>query len=289
MNILVEGRQANNGTYYVHTGDVCWWLYYPKEPFEFADRIFLWEEKGALLGWCLLTPEEQYLDVFVHPDERGRKRAEGLYAWAEGRLTEMVKARGGSRIRQTWILEEDGWMNDLRRASGFTPSGHELVYTVRALDDPVPVPPRPEGYQVRPVDGVSECQKRAAASHAAFGSRLPFDRYWPRYLRFMESPVYARERDLVAVGPQGRVGSFCVIWLDPANKVGLFEPVGTHPDFQRKGLGRAVMCEGLRRMKAAGMTTAIVCAECDNPAAIGLYESLGFRIVNKLLSYEKKV
>jgi ribosomal protein S18 acetylase RimI-like enzyme len=31
----------------------------------------------------------------------------------------------------------------------------------------------------------------------------------------------------------------------------MFEPVGTHPDFQGQGLGKAVMTEGLRRMQAA--------------------------------------
>jgi GNAT superfamily N-acetyltransferase len=67
-----------------------------------------------------------------------------------------------------------------------------------------------------------------------------------------------------------------VIWLDPINKVGMFEPVGTHPAFQKMGLGKAVMREGLRRMKAAGMTNASVGTGADNVAAIALYRSLGF-------------
>ncbi len=289
LALLVEGRRANNGTYYAHSGDVSWWLYYPKQPFDFSQRIFLWEENGELLGWCLLTPDERYMDVFVHPDERGGRRAEGLYRWAEARLAGMVKAQGGKDVRQDWIFEDDAWLNDLKRRTEFSRSEEFMVYTTRTLDEPIPVPPLPEGYHVRHVGAVSECQRRAAASHGAFGSRLPFDRYWPRYLRFMESPVYDREHDLIVVAPDGRVGSFCVIWLDPLNRVGLFEPVGTHPDFQRQGLGRAVMAEGLRRMRAAGMATAIVCAEGDNPAAIGLYESLGFRVANKLLSYVKEI
>ena len=64
---------------------------------------------------------------------------------------------------------------------------------------------------------------------------------------------------------------------------------GTHPGFQRKGLGKAVVCEGLRRMKARGMATAIVCAEYDNTAAQKLYESVGFRTVNRMCTYTKDV
>lgn len=289
MSLLVEGRRANNGTYYVHTGDVSWWLYYPKKPFDFSQRVFLWEENGELLGWCLLTPDEQFMDVFVHPSRRGSASVEPMVAWAEARLTEMVKAGGGKNIRHTWIFEDDTWLNDLKRRAGFRSSEECMVYTTRTLNDPIPAPSMPEGCHVRHVEGVSECQRRAAASHAAFGSRLPFDRYWPRYLRFMESPAYDRERDLIVVVPDGRVGSFCVIWLDPVNKVGLFEPVGTHPEFQRQGLGRAVMFEGLRRMQAAGMATAIVCADGVNLAARRLYDSVGFRVANSLLLYSKDV
>ena len=60
------------------------------------------------------------------------------------------------------------------------------------------------------------------------------------------------------------------------NGVGLFEPVATHPDFQGKGLGKAVMAEGLRRMKAAGMKRAQVGFDPTNVAALALYTSMGF-------------
>jgi len=60
------------------------------------------------------------------------------------------------------------------------------------------------------------------------------------------------------------------------NRVGLFEPVATHPDFQGQGLGKAVMAEGLHRMQAAGMTRAIVGFDPNNKAALALYTALGF-------------
>jgi hypothetical protein len=27
--LLIEGRRANNGTYYIHTSDFSWWMYHP--------------------------------------------------------------------------------------------------------------------------------------------------------------------------------------------------------------------------------------------------------------------
>jgi mycothiol synthase len=52
-----------------------------------------------------------------------------------------------------------------------------------------------------------------------------------------------------------------------------FEPVGTHPAHQRRGLGKAVMFEGLRRLKRMGATLAFVGG--FSPAANALYDSVG--------------
>ena len=93
----------------------------------------------------------------------------------------------------------------------------------------------------------------------------------------MRSAVYDGERDLFVRSPDGRGASACTIWFDEVNGVGLFEPVGTHPAFQRQGLGKAVMTEGLRRMKSAGMRRAIVGFDPTNVAALALYTSMGFR------------
>jgi ribosomal protein S18 acetylase RimI-like enzyme len=103
----------------------------------------------------------------------------------------------------------------------------------------------------------------------------------------MQSPVYDPELDVVAVAPDGRIGAFCIVWPDPVNKVGLFEPVGTHPDFQRRGLGKAVMSEALRRLRERGMTEACVCTNANHTPAVRLYESVGFRTVDIHLTYTK--
>ena len=73
------------------------------------------------------------------------------------------------------------------------------------------------------------------------------------------------------------------------SKTGLFEPVGTHLDFQRRGLGKVVMTEALYRLQARGMQRAIVSTKADNIAGIKLYEAVGFRIANRLGTYEKKL
>jgi ribosomal protein S18 acetylase RimI-like enzyme len=115
------------------------------------------------------------------------------------------------------------------------------------------------------------------------------DDYCRRTLRFMRSPVYRPKLDIVAAAPDGRIAAFCIAWLDTTNRVGLFEPVGVHPDFQRRGLGKAVVLEGLRRMQTNGMDQATVCSLWHSPAAQALYESAGFRTVDRLQAYKKMI
>jgi len=55
---------------------------------------------------------------------------------------------------------------------------------------------------------------------------------------------------------------------------GAFEPVGTVPAHQRRGLGKAVMAEGLRRLQRIGATMAYVGSYSTE--AHRLYEAMGF-------------
>ncbi len=103
----------------------------------------------------------------------------------------------------------------------------------------------------------------------------------------MRTPGFEIERELVVVAPDGRFAAFLVYWLDPASRSGLFEPVGCHREYQRRGLATALMVEGLRRMVAAGMRSAIVKHNSDNPAAAALYRSVGFRTRYTITDFRK--
>lgn len=110
-----------------------------------------------------------------------------------------------------------------------------------------------------------------------------------QYARVMESPGYAAEREFVVVAPDGRFAAFTVTWHDERNSIGYFEPVGTHADFRRMGLARAVMIHAMHHMRAGGMRHAWVVHEAaeDNPASAGLYASLGFRMQFRTLMWVK--
>jgi ribosomal protein S18 acetylase RimI-like enzyme len=135
------------------------------------------------------------------------------------------------------------------------------------------------------VAGQHEHASRAALHRDVFQPSRVTDE---GYLRLMGLPGYDPNLDVVAVAPDGTLAAFCICWVDKVNGIGIFEPVGTRPSFRRMGLGRAVMVEGLRRMKACGVHTAMVTTGGSAVEAQGLYESVGFRIVAKEFDYVRQ-
>jgi ribosomal protein S18 acetylase RimI-like enzyme len=273
----IAGRAANNGTYYVHCGDLDWWFNYPPDEASRRDAIRMWEEDGRLLGWCLHNQGEDSFDFFPHPDERGSERAMAMLRWGVDWATERAKAKGGNKLTNMWIADTDDVSLQQWRVCGFVaiePAGGPIF--MQSLERELEPPRVPEGFEVCDACTEADFHLRAEATHGAFGIERPWHAYWQKCLGFFHSPAYAGEHNLFVRSPNGHGATACVIWLDHTNKVGLFEPVGTHPHFQKMGLGKAVMREGLRRMKAAGMTHASVGTGADNVAAIALYRSIGF-------------
>jgi mycothiol synthase len=291
-NLLIAGRRAKNGTYYVHTGDLNWWLFYPPIDQNLWQYITVWDDpdnRERLLGWALLSPEWNTFDIPVQPELRGSLIAESMYHQAEEQITRLTRTQKNGKIRMMWVSQNDGILIDHLLGGGFERAAVADVYMTRTLKDPIPEPSVPEGIIVRPIVGTWEVEARAAAQYGAFDSKIPFERYVQRFLEFMQSPIYNHELDIVAASIDGRIGSFCIAWTDPVNHVGLFEPVGTHPAFRGRGMGKAAMLEGLRQLQVRGMQTAIVSTIENNLPAIKLYESVGFTTVDKHLTFEKLI
>ncbi|MGH2883033.1 MAG: GNAT family N-acetyltransferase, partial [Solirubrobacteraceae bacterium] len=90
---------------------------------------------------------------------------------------------------------------------------------------------------------------------------------------------YRFDLDCVVEAPDGSFASSVLAWLDDANRVGEFEPVGTAPAHRRRGLGQAASLFALGRLRDAGAETAVVYCRGDAAYPIPklLYESVGFR------------
>jgi ribosomal protein S18 acetylase RimI-like enzyme len=94
-------------------------------------------------------------------------------------------------------------------------------------------------------------------------------------------------REIVAVSHDGRIAGFAVTWFDARNRVGHFEPVGTHRDFRRLGLAGAVTRHAMAEMRRYSLTTITVNHNAENIAAAQLYVSLGFIRRHETFGYRR--
>ena len=84
------------------------------------------------------------------------------------------------------------------------------------------------------------------------------------------------------------------IWAEENEQLGVrrgwLEHISVRRPWRRRGLGRAITAESLRRLRAAGMTDAMLGVDAENPTgALGLYEGLGFEVSQRMSAYVRTV
>jgi ribosomal protein S18 acetylase RimI-like enzyme len=241
------------------------------------DRVAtaLWYAGGELVGWAVWSPGGRGVELAAHPAYAAAVGSAAL-AWGEAHARGAPATEGEGERPSWWVSAraDDAGRIALLEAAGFRPEAWTLRRYERALDAPPPAPALPDGFALRPLRGAVEAPAYVAAHRAAFGSTFMTEAWRQQILR---APGYAPDLDLVVVAPDGRVAAFAVLWLSPAaagRREGQFEPVGTRPEFRRLGLARALLLEGMRRLRAAGATHALVETEDVREAANGLYRAV---------------
>ena len=250
----------------LHPGDMAHRFYNALRIYDLSEWVRVWEDGGELVGWALVFPQWQAWDAMAAP---GRPDVlEQVLDWSEATAAALDPTPDDV---QADVCDCDTEREAALLARGYR-KGDQLYWaTSRSLSD-LPEPKLPGGFSIRAVTGLGEAGALAELHHAAFGSKWTAE----EYAQYMTSPAYDPARELVVVAPDGRLAAFCICWPDERNRIGLFEPVGTHRDFRRLGLGRALLFEGMRRMRDWGMTEATVLYEVDNEASGALYRDVGF-------------
>jgi mycothiol synthase len=289
MSALVHAFPADN----LHAVDLPYRL--SSWALDIPENIGFWEDgAGRLLAWAVLQTPFSTFDYAYHPEARDYGIHPQILTWAIARA-QAIRATPGRP--PAWFVavraDQTDRIGDLERA-GFASQEQvpenpwSQVYMVRAAEEPIPGAPLPPGFTIRPLAGATEVPSYVELHRAAFGT-LNMTAHWRA--RTLLAPEYIPDLDLVVVAPDGRLVAFCVCWFAPqgpdGQPTGQVEPMGVHPDFQRHGLGRTVLREGLRRLVAHGATQLIVQTDDYRDAARALYESVGFRVAHKILLYRK--
>lgn len=243
--------------------------------FDLSAAIFLWETPAGRLA-AVLNPDgpgEAFLQV--HPEFHTPELEVEMLSVAETQFA-TTQAEGRQRL-VVWAHENDRVRQDVLKRRGYAKSKWLPEHQRRrAMSQPIPEIATPDGYTLRTLGGVDEHPARSWVSWKAFHPDEPDEKYegWHWYANVQRAPLYRRDLDLVTTAPNGEFAAFGTLWFDDVTRTAAFEPVGTHPDHQRKGLGKALMAEGLRRVSDLGATLCTVGSYSQ--AAGRLYASLGF-------------
>ena len=255
-----------------HVGDITWGLR-AHEGREDEWTIRIWKDGDRTVAWSWLKGDRGLLEFDIRRDRLDL-------------LDEMFAARD---VRISVAFEDDEEVHAALLRNGFTPDSDAaltrhsslLHFLARDLPDPPEPPELPEGFRCRTVEPRDLAERVAIHQEVWAPSRVTES----SFANVQASWPYRASLDCVVEAPDGRFAAYCHVWPDDGNGVGEFEPVGTREEFRRRGLGAAVCTFALRRWHEEGGRQAIV--YCENDAACGLYESIGFRRHTTVVSYSR--
>jgi ribosomal protein S18 acetylase RimI-like enzyme len=249
----------------------------------------LWVSAGELVAWGWV-----YLPHQVHKSDGSVTDVTGAYLLYQvdpghaGRVDEVIGwydsvAAGLERTVRPSAADEFA----LRRwaAHGYQTDhaslGDDGTWTQlneRDLTD-LERPALPSGFRFRTASEAGP----AAAVQAHLDAWAPSSYSAAAYEGVRRTASYRGDLHVLVEAPDGTMAASAIMWLDEMNKTAEFEPVGTHPGYLRRGLGRAMLLHGMRLARAAGATQMTV-ASAGGPArpqGRELYYSLGFRELSR--------
>lgn len=255
---------------------------------------------GACLGFAQATrypahgplPCRLAAELLVDPHERGAGIGRAL-------VTELlvIAREAGARRLDAWAHHADAAAVGLARALGMRPTRQLWQMALRLdsvaerhrgvpLPDRVWIEPFREGRDERRLIELIRTAFREHPENAVFdadelAARATLPWFDPTAI------LLAEERDAVARGEDRPPLAAHWMKLDPP--IGEVYLLAVAPEAQGRGVGRAILLEGLAEMRRRGIEVAVLYVDAGNDAAIGLYRNTGFRFEHLDTCYSLEV
>ncbi|MFD3871001.1 mycothiol synthase [Streptomyces sp. NPDC058623] len=207
-------------------------------------------------------------ELVVHPALRGRGHGRALGS--------ALLNASGKRIR-VWAHGGKSAARHLAQVLGLT-LFRELRQLRRPLTtgDPLPDPALPAGVTVRSFVPGTDDAAWLAVNAAAFAHHPEQGSLTQRDLDDRIAQPWFDPKGFFLAERDGELVGFHWTKVHEAERLGEVYVVGVRPGAQGGGLGKALTAIGLRHLAASGLPTAMLYVDADNPAALAVYEGLGF-------------
>jgi mycothiol synthase len=234
-------------------------------------RHFLLTVGDQLVGYAQLEDtdpvEAPAAELVVHPGHRGRGHGRALGT--------TVLDASGKRLRM-WAHGGKSAARHMAQVLGLT-----LFRELRQLRRPlspqgIPEPVYPPGVTVRTFVPGQDDAAWLAVNAAAFAHHPEQGSLAQRDLDDRKAEPWFDPKGFFLAEREGEIIGFHWTKVHAEEQLGEVYVVGIRPDAQGGGLGKALTATGLRHLAAQGLPTAMLYVDADNPAALRVYEQMGF-------------
>jgi mycothiol synthase len=229
----------------------------------------------------------------VRPDWRRRGLGTALLHWVESRQARVAATHpAGEKRLQSWANEREAGRLALLEANGYSIARYGFEMERPNLDD-IPDLPLPAGIELRPAREEElrrywETEVEVFRDHwgAIDDSEESFEQMRGDPRRDLSLWVIAWQGDELVGQVLNRINHEANAELGV--RLGWVNSVGVRRAWRRQGIARALVAESLRVLRDAGMTSAGLGVDAENPhGALGVYEASGFRVVRTDRVYRK--
>ena len=284
----------------------------PGRPSDLPALAELWREEVKAGKRDCTRPLPDLARVFANFDWESRSRVVEADGRMQGAVIVTDRATGGGTVTRVDAAACDSnlgaeltlWGVQLSRAAGAIaaqvwrhkkdgqglPAGMEPARPFWRMDrvglsdlEPAQIP---AGYRVLdqqawpPDQAWIDCYNDSFAGHWRFSPSSA-----EAVEQVLQSPAYRPDLNLIATDDARRPAAVLYSFVghydadSRPQPVGLVAVVGTRPDHRRRGLGRALTLEALRRLRAAGAAFASLYVDGLNPTgAPAVYRGAGFEV-----------
>ena len=264
-----------------HVGDFDYWRWHWLENVveRSPNELRYWQTPDGRIAAVLVQGDPGVCHPMADPKTVTDDLLHEMLEIAESECT--MTLQDDRRVIFVWADETNDRLNTVLRSRGYEygQGAHAVEHNAwQALPEAPASAPLPDGYMLRSMGDIDEHPARSLVSWRAFHPEEPDEGADPEgawYRNIQRAPSYRRDLDVVAVSEKsGDIASFSTCYFDDVVRTGNIVLVGTAPSHQRKGLGKAVVTETLRRLHWLGVVGAYV--SWYDPVPGALYESCGF-------------
>lgn len=228
------------------------------------------ESNGEIAAYVAMAATQEQgtwaIELAIHPLHRARHEVASLIDAAVAR----VRKAGGAKVR-IWAFQPN--YADILEAAGFEPE-RELLQLRR----PLPIHERPDfptGVDVGGFRSGVDDESWLRVNNAAFAGHPENGSWTEDILEDRKAQPWFDAEGIRMARESGELVGYC--WTKIHEGVGEIYIIAVDPASQRRGLGRALVLEGLAYL-GRKVSNVMLYVDSDNEPARNLYRELGFRL-----------